>query len=72
MARRPRQRLQLLRQVRGKTGDLYRMTLLTCGNCGHDFEVNSDNIYWMDGPYADCPECGAYNHTEIQRKEKDK
>ena len=29
MARRPRQLLQLLREVRGNTGDLYRMTELT-------------------------------------------
>lgn len=49
------------------------MTKLECGNCGRVFEVTSDNIYWMDGPYADCPKCGAYNHTEMQRaKEKEK
>ena len=33
MARRPRQRLQLLRQVRGKTGDLYRMKITRCPHC---------------------------------------
>ena len=43
------------------------MAKLVCGNCGHVFEVDSNNIYWMEGPYADCPECGAYNHTEMQR-----
>ena len=41
---------------------------IECGNCGCVFDpkIEDLDLYWMDGPYVDCPNCGSYNHAEMQ------
>ena len=45
-----------------------RIKVIECGNCGCVFDPGKEDLhlYWMEGSYVDCPNCEAYNHTELQ------
>lgn len=46
--------------------------MVTCHNCGKEFDMNDVEIYWEEGPYVDCPHCGYLNDVrDLMKKRKE-